>query len=228
MRGSLPLLASASVLLSTAFAFPHPHSDADVVARNILSKRTEPDTGEDLPDTDEHPNHLDQVETAFNDALELASYVLNVIDTDSTIFPHYFDEGDRAGVKNVYAAILGTTSTPEGPTTGNDLLGNLLVQTTDTSNLCGDGLTLAYTTGHDTDHPFIVLCPNAFNKKAVTSLKGAENPADNPDDAKHYIQCEDLQAQGAFVSYKMNSLGATLLHEYTCVSTKPSRKTPRS
>ena len=106
------------------------------------------------------------------------------------MFPHYFDEGNRAGVKNVFAALLGTTSIPETPTTGNALLGNLHVQTTDTNNLCG-GNTLAYTSGHDTDRLYIVLCPNAFNKKAVTVLNGADDPANHPADAAWYISCDE-------------------------------------
>ena len=159
-------------------------------------------------------NQLDQVETAFNDALELASYVLSAIDKDTTIYPNYFADEDRANVKAVYSAIIGQTIVPENPSTGNDLLGKILVQTTDTENKCDDQ-TLAYTNDGDTEKPYIVLCPNAFKKKAVTSLKGAENPADNPNDAAHYIQCLDFEADGGHVSYKMNSLGATLLHEYT-------------
>ena len=200
-------------LFLPAFCLPAQSTDAALQARNVLAKRTNPDTGDDLPDTDDHPNQLDQVETAFNDALELASYVLSNIDGDTTIFPNYFDEGDRAGVKNVFTAIMGTTSIPENPTTGNDLLGNLLVQTTDTDGLCTDQ-ELAYSNDEDPQNPFIVLCPNAFKKKAVTALNGAENPADNPDDAKHYISCDDLKING-HVSYLMNSLGSTLLHEYT-------------
>ena len=214
MSRCLLLLTSGCLLFSTAFSLPsaptilqNPPRDA----HNILSKRAEPTTGDDLPDTGNHPNKLDQVETAFNDALELASYVNMFIDTDTTIFPNYFNEGDRPGVKNVFTAILGTGD-PNAPS-GNDLLGKLHVQTTDTNNLC-DGRTLAYTNGHDTDNPYIVLCPTAFNKKAVTSLNGADNPADNPDDAKWYVDCDELNANG-HVSYLMNSLGATLLHEYT-------------
>ena len=216
MPNQLLLLAGTFLLLQTAFSLPSAPvflKKAPGTARSVLSKRAEPTTGDDLPDPENHPNHLDQVETAFNDALELASYVMNTIDTDNTIFPNYFDEGDRAGVKNVFSAILGTG--PSNAPTGNDLLGNLHVQTTGTNGLCNGG-TLAYTNGHDTDSPYIVLCPNAFNKKAVTALKGADNPADNPADAAWYISCDELVTQG-HVSYLMNSLGATLLHEYTYV-----------
>lgn len=211
-RRVLISLVSLSLCLP-AFGLPSQTIDPGLRVRGPLTKRTEPDTGDDLPDTPDHPNQLDQVETAFNDALELASYVLSSIDKDTDIFPNYFDDGDRAGVKNVFAAILGTISIPETPTTGNDLLGNIIVQTTDTDGLCADQ-ELAYSNDEDPEKPFIVLCPNAFKKKAVTSLNGAENPADNPDDAAHYILCDDLKING-HVSYLMNSLGSTLLHEYT-------------
>ena len=185
-------------------------SNSSVIARSMLSKRAEPNTGVDLPDTPNHPNQLDQVETAFNDAFELAAYVLQNIDTDTTIFPNYFDESDRAGVKNVFVAILGVTGPPEGPIIGNDLLGNILVQTTDQEQHCGgeDG-TLAYMGLEDTENPFIVLCPNAFKKKAVTALKGTDEG-----DSNWYVSCDDLVNNG-HVSYLMNSLGATLFHEYT-------------
>ena len=52
-----------------------------------LVRRGEPGTGDDdFPDDPPHPNKLDQVETAFNDAIELTSYVLSNIDGDNTIF----------------------------------------------------------------------------------------------------------------------------------------------
>lgn len=219
MLHSLSLLCVASLLLSAIAAPTEPTTSANPLAitRNVLSKRTEPTTGDDdFPDDEPHPNRLDQVETAFNDAIELVAYVLGTIDSDTTVFPHYFNLGDKAGVKNVFAAILGTTTIPENPTTGNALLGNIHVQTTDsgTAETCNNPRTLAYMDDFHTDNPIIVLCPNAFKKKAVTALKGADNPADNPDDAKWYISCDALDANG-HVSYLMNSLGATLLHEYT-------------
>lgn len=208
MRASFPLFISASILLSTAYAFPRPESNtAAVTPRNVLLKRTEPNTGNDLPDTDQHPNQLDRVETGFQDAAEMASYVLSYIDGDTNIFPHYFNEADRANVKQVYNTIYGPNTAPDDEHPGNDLLGNVLVQTSDTLNLCGSLGTLAYFAGEDTGNPFIVLCPDAFKKKAVTELNGA-----GPDDQ---ITCDDLLADGAHVSWKMNSLGATLFHEYT-------------
>ncbi len=217
MPNSFSSLFYASLLFPTAFSIPTglwQSPNPAVVTRSVLLKRTFPDTGDDLPDTEPHPNHLDQVETAFNDAAELASYAIDYIDSDTTIYPHYFDVADKAGVKSVYVAILGTANNPTDPEPGNALLGNIFVQTTDVDNECGNPGTLAYMSDHNTDKPFIIICPNAFKKKAVTALKGADNPADNPDDAKWYIECDALNANG-HVSYLMNSLGGTILHEYT-------------
>ena len=207
------LLASASLLLSPAFCAPF-SPNAPVIARNVLAKRADPDTGDDLPDTQPHPNNLDKVEAGFNDAIELASYALtNLAGNDNTILKHYFRDGDKDRVKNVFQTVIGTKNTPAQPGTGNDKLGNIFVQTQDPKKRCKNGRTLAFMEDFNTDKPFIVLCPNAFKKKGVTAIKGAENPATNPDDAKFYISCDKLDANG-HVSYLMNSLGATFLHEY--------------
>ncbi|KAL8958560.1 MAG: hypothetical protein Q9183_005813, partial [Haloplaca sp. 2 TL-2023] len=146
-----------------------------VTAHNALLKRAEPSTGDDdFPDTEPHPNKLDQVETVLNDAFELGAYVLNKIDDDIDIFPHYFNGGDRAGVKNVFLAIFGTTTIPENPSTGNDLPANIHVQREDTEEQCENEGTLAYMHDGETEKPTIVLCDNAFKKKVVTLLKGAD------------------------------------------------------
>lgn len=206
-------LACASLLLSPAFCAPF-SPNAPVIARNVLAKRAEPNTGDDFPDTEPHPNNLDKVEAAFNDAIELAYYALNDLATkDNTILKHYFNEGDKDKVKNVFQTLIGTTHIPENPATGNDKLGHIFVQTKDPKGRCKGGRTLAFMEDFNTDKPFIVLCPNAFKKKGVTVIKGAEQPANNPNDAKFYISCDELKANG-HVSYLMNSLGATFLHEY--------------
>ncbi|KAL8849345.1 MAG: hypothetical protein Q9221_005696 [Calogaya cf. arnoldii] len=165
-----------------------------ITAHNFLLKRAELGTGDDdFPDTEPHPNKLDQVKTAFSDAFELVSYVLKNIDDDSTIFPHYFNNGDRNGVKDVFLRIVGTTEIPENPTTGNDLLSNIHVQREDI----------------DDRNPLMVLCDNAIKKKAVTPLKGAK-----AGDPKWYTSCKTLKKNG-HVSYLINTLGATILQEYT-------------
>ncbi|RYC64473.1 hypothetical protein CHU98_g1765 [Xylaria longipes] len=173
-----------------------------------LYRRGEPDTGDDLPDDPDHPNKLDQVETAFKDAIELASYVLDFIDTDNDVLPHYFDPGDRAEIKRIF-------STVSNGGKGNDMLSDLLVQTTDSNNECG-GSTLSYLKNGEKDAedtPYIVLCPNAFKKKAVTELKGKDPQAD--DAHKYYAACkQDGGEIDDHVTYLMNTLGMTLLHEY--------------
>ena len=198
------------ILLGILFLGPGQCVPSEVqIAKRQLLKRGEPATGEDLPDTDTHPNQLDQVETAFKDALELADYVVRFgFDNDRDIFSKYFDEGDRTKVKKVFVTIGSNgKDIPQGGATGNDLLDKLLVQTTDDDELC-DGAVLSYLVNKKRK-PYIVLCPEAFNKKATILLKGADPQAE--DAAKYYMLCEDL---GDNVSYRMNSLGATLLHEY--------------
>ena len=129
-------LASALGLCYSSYMFPSSVLNDALKTRTILSKRSgEPEMGDDLPDTDDHPNQLDQVETAFEDALLLADFAYGHIDNDDTIFLHYFDEGDRAGVKNVFGAIIGA---PGVFYNGNDLLDKLLVQTTDTEKSCSE------------------------------------------------------------------------------------------
>lgn len=91
-----------SLLLSPAFCAPF-SPNAPVVARNVLAKRAVPDTGDDFPDTEPHPSNLDKVEAGFNDAIELASYALTELaQDDNTILKHYFNEGDKDEVKNVF------------------------------------------------------------------------------------------------------------------------------
>ena len=210
MNKYLTLLAYASALILPVTCHPLQSTDAALRTRNILSKREEPTTGDDLPDTEPHPNQLDQVETAFADAILLAQHAHDSIDDDETIFSNYFHEGDRAGVKNVFSAIIGSSSL-FGNYDGSHLLGNIHVQTTDTEGSCSDQ-TLAYTNDGKTEHPYIVLCPNAFKKKAISDLNGADH--EKADGAVHYIDCDTLKANG-HVSYLMNALGATLIHEYT-------------
>ena len=211
---SAPLLLASLLVIGIASSFPHENLRKPRLGRPIssyLSKRGEPQTPDtEYPDTETHPNHLDQLEAAIQDAFELCDYVLTTpghgIDSDSPIFTKYFDEGDRAGVKSVFQTIQPSSGV------GNDLLDNIFLQNEDPDGKCDDRtLAASYLEGDD---PFIVTCPSLFNKKAVTPLKGAES------NDGHYIACDELLSgdgntgTGA-VSYKMNSLGMTLLHEYT-------------
>ncbi|KAI0973366.1 hypothetical protein F4678DRAFT_459498 [Xylaria arbuscula] len=213
--------STAALLLTTALSFGSAtQSSRDIrsslqsrrgvphVGNTKLYRRGEPETGDDLPDVDPHPNQLDKVETAFKDAIELTSYVLTLIDTDNDILPHYFDPNDRDEIKRIFSTINNGDN-------GNDMLGDILVQTTDANNLC-TGSTLSYLKNGESDAtetPYIVLCPIAFKKKAVTALNGKDTQ--DPDAPDYYAACkEDGGEIDQNVSYLMNTLGMTLLHEY--------------
>ncbi|KAK4675965.1 hypothetical protein QC764_507865 [Podospora pseudoanserina] len=188
-------LAHASVLPST----PKPGIRA-------LSKRAEPNTGEDFPEDEEPvPNRLNKVETAFKDAIELTSAVLSFIETDETIYPHYFDPADREEITRIFRDLNNDGE-------GHDMLGNFLVQTTDLDNACGDR-GLAYSGDYNTEQPFIVVCPRAFNKKAIGDLEGKDRGDEDARD--FYAACaEDGGDIADNVSFHFNTLGMTLLHEY--------------
>ncbi|KAL8779830.1 MAG: hypothetical protein Q9213_006745 [Squamulea squamosa] len=89
------------------------------------------------------------------------------------------------------------------------ILTGLTIQATDSINNCGPD-TLAYLKFPQDAKPHITLCPPVFKKKAFTMIKAAKDPENNPD---HYVRCQELQANG-HMSYLMETMGATLLHEY--------------
>lgn len=188
-------------------------------------RRGEPNTGDDFPDTDSHPNELDQVETAFADALELASFVKTYIDEDDEVFGHYFNLDDKAEVKRIFTDLYNGGK-------GHDKLSNIFVQKKDNRGSCSGGRTLAYMEDTNTDKPFIVLCPPAFKKKAVEALKGSDDDRnkwqagckeDGGDIDTHvsYVGAPTLSviaatgpADSSITRQTMNTLGMTLLHEY--------------
>jgi hypothetical protein len=86
-----------------------------------------------------------------------------------------------------------------------------MVQQIDSRNLCADARLIAYLDQNIAPNDVaLVLCPSAFNKKGVTVINGQDPQA--PGSEKHYLNCEAI---GDNVSFRMNSLGMTLLHEYT-------------
>ncbi|KAK4683051.1 hypothetical protein QC764_0025440 [Podospora pseudoanserina] len=179
-----------ALLLTSSLALAHPS----------------PDTGEDFPEDETPlPNRLNKVETAFRDAIELTSVVLSVIETDKTIYQHYFSPDDREEITRIFRDLNNNGE-------GHEMLGNFLVQTTDLDNACGDR-GLAYSGDYNTDRPFIVICPRAFNKKAINDLEGKDR---GDEDARaFYAGCaEDGGDIGDHVSFHFNTLGMTLLHEY--------------
>lgn len=149
---------------------------------------------------------MDQVYTAIYNALRLVLVVLETIDSDDTIYPHYFSRRDKAKVKAVYQRLAGTCDT------GNIDLSKLSIQQTDIAlppHDCDDS-TLACTASSTGAAPIIVICDYRFKKKAFTKLNGAQDPENDP---AHYLRCRELVDIG-HVNSEMQHLGSVLLHEY--------------
>jgi len=212
----------ASLLISDVLGLPTSKSSITALSlptslKHHIRVRAEPNTGdEDLnPDEEPHPNKLDKVERAFFDAFELASYATNVIDDPNRqgIFTKYFNEEDRANVRKVFATIWTQPEDQNAPAAdgGSSFLGEIMVQQTDSRNLCGDPRLMAYLDQNKAPNDVaLVLCPRAFNKKGVTAIEGQD--PQGPGFENHYLTCDAI---GDNVSFRMNSLGMTLLHEYT-------------
>jgi hypothetical protein len=222
MYSKLSSVFVASLFVPIVWTSPITKGSVTAVSRSTnpnhnLFVRAEPETGDaDLdPDEEPHPNKLDKVERAFADAFELAAYATTVIDDPNrqNIFTKYFNEGDRANVRKVFSTIWTQPTDTSAPAADgrSSFLGEILVQQTDSRNLCGDARLIAYLDQNNApDDVAIVLCPRAFNKKGVTAINGQDPQGDGS--ANHYLTCEAL---GDNVSFKMNTLGMTLLHEYT-------------
>lgn len=91
------------------------------------------------------------------------------IDSDSPIFSHYFHEGDRAKVKDVFLKLAGNPANeqeliPDGATE----LGQITFQGIDTPNAgaddpaCEQPGTHMYMEYYETDGPVVVVCEDAW------------------------------------------------------------------
>lgn len=224
MYSKLSSVFVASLLASSVLSSPVTKDSRAItaLAKSTLSRphirvRAEPTTAdEDLnPDEEPHPNRLEKVERAFNDAFELAAYAVTIIDDANRqgIFTKYFNEGDRANVRKVFSTIWTQPEDTSAPAAdgGSEFLGEIQVQQTDSRNECGDPRLIAYLDQNNAPNDVaLVLCPRAFNKKGVTAIEGQEPNA--PGSENHYLNCDAI---GDNVSFRMNTLGMTLLHEYT-------------
>ena len=193
--GAVEMKVAFMALASLVLASPVPSSSSvPEVSRDILLvKRTDPNTAGDLVEP-----QVSQVEQGFKDAIELCSYVFVDDDTTTPILEKYFNSGDHDTVLAVFNQIMGNPSDPLNPDpTGSSMLGSILVQKEDTEGLC-TGRTLSYMGDPGTDNPFIVVCDPLFQHGSV----------DGPD----ALTCDSL---GDNVSYKMMTVGATFIHEYT-------------
>ena len=146
-----------------------------------------------------------QIKGAFVDAIELATYaVVQDIDTKGPIFDKYFKTGDKDTVRKVFMNITGILLDPKNlDTAGNALLGKITVTRSDPDGDCaGDATLMAQLAYYNTDSPLLEICPRAgFGHGGIGK------------DPRNVI-CENL---GDTVSWRMETLGSILLHEYTSV-----------
>ncbi|KAL8689505.1 MAG: hypothetical protein Q9218_004844 [Villophora microphyllina] len=176
------------------------------------TRLAEPQIQSDIDDALPRPTHYDQVFTAIYDALQLIEVVMEKIEDDETIFPHYFDprRENKLKVAQIFSTLAGHCET------GSHDLAKVKIQITDVHNGCEATkgvLPFAYSFDGETQSPTIVLCPALFHKKAYTLLNGVPgNPEQLPE---HYLRCNEVAggAEGR-VSWRMESMGSVLLHEY--------------
>ena len=150
------------------------------------------------PTLEENEAQIEAVETGFADALRLATAVVdNKATLVDPILEKYFNTTDTDTVTKVFQQVLGPR--PEGGIIGtqhyqgNSLLDQIFVQKLDRDKKCSPQ-TLAYTGDGQTDDPFICMCDLVFKHKSLDQTA-----------------CNEL---GDNVSWKMMTLGGTLLHEY--------------
>lgn len=207
MHGHWRLLASA-LLLTGAWSTPVN------TPRAALVKRTDPQI-----DSAFSEQQKKQLTDGFHDAVQLASFAIDIIDTDidpalfldkyhdrGHVFKKYFDPKDSDLVRKVFLAILGN---PRDLTrldwTGSAKLGGLKIvpdYEDEDGELACDGATMAELREWDTDNPKLVMCDAGFGHGGI---------------AKEYdgVPSIDCEYMGERVSWKMDTMGSILLHEYT-------------
>lgn len=199
---SMRSLILGSVLLAgSIFDLAFSASTASPKAHR-LTRRANPSLDSSFGASD---TETQQINNAFFDAIELASYaVVADIDTNGPIFAKYFNLADKGTVRSVFMSIMGNPADVMNPgTTGNDLLGKITVTRSDPDGDCAaDATLMAQLTQYDTDTPLLEVCPGAgFGHGAI-----GKDP--------NKVVCENL---GDTVSWRMETLGSILLHEYTYV-----------
>lgn len=192
---------SCFLLLSGLFVEFSVSAPAAAPAHNQLVKRLNP-----VLDSSFGPNDPEtkQIKDAFFDALELSSYAIDDLDRDDVIFKKYFNIKDKPTVRKVFKAVMGNLdpSNPNSPDKeGNALLGKIKVTRSDPDGDCkADATLMAQLGSYDTDTPLLEVCPKAgFGHGGI-----GKDP--------HMVKCENL---GDTVSWRMETLGSILLHEYT-------------
>ncbi|CAF9922468.1 MAG: hypothetical protein HETSPECPRED_005081 [Heterodermia speciosa] len=169
---SLALATSTCLVLANAVPLQGTSATPSLLARNRLSKRTNPIIGEGIDTTDPdrgakllpreglpQSGAFDNVQQMLNYALTATNYGIN---SDSEIFTHYFLESHRDRVKRILQKLSGNLKE-----SGADELGQITFQGVDTPNNgddagCAKQGTIMYTEYYDTEAPVTVVCEDAW------------------------------------------------------------------
>ena len=192
----LSALFLLSVFVDITFAIPTALS-----TRNRLIKRTNPSLDNSFGANDVETQ---QIKDAFFDAQELINYAITEdIDRNGPIFGKYFNTGDKATVRDVFFNIAGRPADINNPpdTTGSNLLGSITVTRSDPDGDCAaDPTIMAQLTSYTSQNPLLEVCPKAgFGHGGI-----GKDP--------NQVNCDTI---GDTVSWRMETLGSILLHEYT-------------
>ncbi|KAJ5908055.1 hypothetical protein N7495_000737 [Penicillium taxi] len=145
-----------------------------------------------------------QIEDAFSDAIEMAKNVLTAPTIAfESIFDKYFPPDDKATVLSVFETITGGSATGYA---GNSRLSDMTIiqdyRHADGYTSCTGDQVFAELLDNESSSPKLVLCNPAF-------LFGGIEKGYTGVDA---VTCNNV---GRKVSEYMDTLGSTLLHEYT-------------
>ncbi|KAI9930813.1 hypothetical protein ASPWEDRAFT_171444 [Aspergillus wentii DTO 134E9] len=150
--------------------------------------------------------HKKQIEDGFADAINLATYPQTIPAARvDPILKKYFHEKDKNTVIDVFKKITGDlTKGKDGSATLGDLHVVIDYPDPDDNNvLACDGDTMAELRGIDEKHPKLIICEGAgFGHGGVS--KGY-----------HGVKAIDCGYLDEEVSWKMETMGSILIHEYT-------------
>ncbi|KAK5116533.1 hypothetical protein LTR85_009158 [Meristemomyces frigidus] len=159
-------MLSHALLLIALLAAQSTGSPIQLVERAINAPFIDPSG--DFSDQD-----IQQLNDAFGDALELASYAQTSL--NDGVFEKYFTEADKATVLNVLDNILGNPADETAPA-GSAMLAQITVTTDyineDFPNYVCDDATFAAMRYGLSDNPTIVICPSAFGHGGIGKSYG--------------------------------------------------------
>lgn len=166
------LVTSVCLAFTNAIPLQDFSATPALAARNLLAKRTNPRLGEGINSND--PKVGARMVPAFGTAQQLLAHAVFAkkgLDSDSSIFKHYFKDDHKDKVKKVMLKLMGNPENMDAALKGEGAkeLGQITFQGVDTPNDEGDDDagcakedTRMYTEGYDNDHPTTVVCDDSW------------------------------------------------------------------